>query len=297
VARVRAVLSWSSLPSTTNPNLLPTWGNRLDAHVLVPRREGLPGSLSVIGGVSTEFISDVTGMASATAKFADNGVQVFSPLGLDVPFGGLIVVRGPAVTGKRYRLQIIDSGGASQTLTEKIWVTPVIGVSSYHTGTADGWFDYLPHSQNFAAVLGYYRSDGNDKVTVQLEIEGDGVVDSQVVQLDNVYPDVAVSITHPVGDCGLIHPGVQLEGLVEAKDLHMGSWSVVIDGGPAGFGPVAVASGNANTAPGGTVWTFDTTGMVQCGYVVRVNASDRAIVNSGNSQHQRSDDVGFCVLT
>ena len=84
------------------------------------------------------------------------------------------------------RIAIIDSGGASQTLTEKIWVTPTVGASSYHTGSVDGWFDYLPYTQNFESILGYYRSSGDDVVTIQLEIEGDGVVDSQIVHQGQV---------------------------------------------------------------------------------------------------------------
>ena len=264
--------------------------------MLVPRKEGAPGKLTVVGGVSTEFIDNATGMASATAKFVDTGISVYSPLGLDVPFGGLVVVRGPAVTGKRYRIQVIDGVGASETLTEKIWVTPVLGVSGYHTGTPGGWFDYLPHSQNFAGILGYYRSKGDDVVTIQLEIEGDGVVDTQAIQLDNTWPEVAVSITAPGTDCGLFKAGDLLEGKVWATDDYMGGWSVVIDGGPAGFGPVAVASGNTNTPLVGADWTFDTDGLEQCGYIVKVTATDRAIVNSGNHQHRRSTDVGFCIL-
>ena len=238
-------------------------------------------------------------MASAAAKFADTGVPVYSPLGLESPFGGLIVVRGPAVGGKRYRIQVIDSGGASQTLTEKVWVTPQVGASHYHTGTPDGWFDYLDYNDNFTQVLGYYRSSGDDIVTIQLEIEGDGVVDSQVIQLDNTRPEVAISITEPGTDCGLFGAGVLLKGIVVATDTHMGGWSVVIDGGPAGFGPVPVTTGgtgNTNTPATGSEWTFDTTGLEQCGYVVRVHANDRAIVNSGNHQHHRSEDVGFCIL-
>lgn len=298
VARVRAVLSWNAPPSTTNPDLVPTWGNRLDAHVLVPRLEGAPGQLTIVGGVATFYISDVDGLTVPGAKFVDSGNDVDS-LGRSCPFGGLIIVRGPAVDGKRYRIQVIDSGGASQTLTEKIWVTPKIGPGDYHHGTVDGWFDYLDYDDNFEQVLGYYRSSGDGLVTIQLEIEGDGVVDSQIVQLDNTWPDVAISITAPGGDCDLMAPGVLLEGLVEAEDLYMGSWSVVIDGGPGGFGPVPVTtggSGTISTPAGGSVWTFDTTGLVQCGYVVRVTATDRAIVGSGPSHHKRSTDVGFCII-
>jgi hypothetical protein len=79
----------------------------------------------------------------------------------------------------------------------------------------------------------------------------------------------------------------------------VGESNVVIDGGPAGFGPVPVSTGgtgNINTPATGSEWTFDTTKLEQCCYVVRVHANDRAIVNSGNHQHHRSEDVGFCIL-
>ena len=35
VARVRAVLSWAVPPSTTDPDALNYWGNRIDAHVQI----------------------------------------------------------------------------------------------------------------------------------------------------------------------------------------------------------------------------------------------------------------------
>ncbi|NND04100.1 MAG: hypothetical protein HKN91_15065, partial [Acidimicrobiia bacterium] len=252
--------------------------------------------LTAIGGVGVPYISDVDGLTVPGAQYFDNGSQVDGN-NRSCPFGGLVIIRGPAIVGNRYRLQVIDSGGASQTLTEKLWVSTSGGVGSYHTGTVDGWFDYLPIAQNFEGVLGYYRSTGDGLVTIQLEIEGDGVVDSQLIQLDNTWPDVAVSITAPGGDCDLMEPGVLLEGEVTATDDYMGSWYVEIDGGPAGFGPVPVttgASGLTNVVAG--AWTFDTTGLEQCGYVVRVVATDRAIVGSGSSHHRLSTDVGFCII-
>jgi hypothetical protein len=186
------------------------------------------------------------------------------------------------------------------TLTKKLWVTTTLGFGSYHYIDGDGWFKYLSHAQNFAGILAYFDTSGDAKWEIRLQIEGIPGSASQVVQLDNTRPSVAVSISEPAGDCGLITPGVLLKGQAEATDAYMGSWSVVIDGGPAGFGPVPTTTGSggtSNTPAGGSEWTFDTSGLVQCGYVVRVHARDRAIVGSSwNSNHHRSVDVGFCVL-
>src|SRR5207253_4407422 len=40
IIRIRAVLSWAAPPSTTDPNALNFWGNRLDVHVQI--RPGTP---------------------------------------------------------------------------------------------------------------------------------------------------------------------------------------------------------------------------------------------------------------
>lgn len=303
VARIRAVLSWAVAPSKTNPNAMPRWGNQLDAHVLLPSRDYAPGQLTVVGGVSVSYISNLDGQTVPGAKFVDSG-NIVDGQSRSCPFGGTIIVRGTALENRDYRIRVIDNQGASQTLTEKIWITPTIGLSSYHAGNPDGWFSYLPHEKNFEQVLGYFRSSGNGLVTIQLEVEGEGIVDSQVVQLDNTKPDVAISITAPGADCDQFERGVLLEGLVTATDNlpggdNIGSWKVVIDGGPAAAPNTVVANvvaGTKNTPIGGQGWQFDTKDLGQCGYVVRVTATDRTIVGSGPSHNSATTDVGFCVI-
>jgi hypothetical protein len=50
------------------------------------------------------------------------------------------------------------------------------------------------------------------------------------------------------------------------------------------------------TAPApGDGWTLDTTGMQPFGYMIRVVARDRAIVNSQAVEHWASDAAGFCL--
>jgi len=63
IARVRAVLSWSVQPSTTDPNALNFYGNRLDAHVQInPSEPGTPENPEIrnIGGIPVEFIDTYT---------------------------------------------------------------------------------------------------------------------------------------------------------------------------------------------------------------------------------------------
>ena len=60
VGRIRAVLSWGVPPSTTNPDQLSHWGNRLDAHVQINPGEVItPGDppsakLRNLGGIPIE---------------------------------------------------------------------------------------------------------------------------------------------------------------------------------------------------------------------------------------------------
>jgi hypothetical protein len=61
-------------------------------------------------------------------------------------------------------------------------------------------------------------------------------------------------------------------------------------------GVAAPAGGLANTAPApGDAWSLDTTGMQACGYVLRVVAVDRAIVNSQAVGHYAAHSAGFCL--
>ena len=216
------------------------------------------------------------------------------------PFGGRLTVTGPAFAGN-YRILVREQGAAiAVPLTKTIWLTDQFGFSTPHAPlNADGWFPYVPWQQNTFGVLGYFDSSGDTVHEVILETSGGGVVDSHLVQLDNTGPTVSVSITQPGGDCGLFDPNVHLVGNVVATDEYMDSWSVVIDGGPAGFGPEATATTaitTQNTPAFGAVWEYQANGLDQCGYVVRVGARDRAIVGNNNQGHYRTTDVGFCIL-
>jgi hypothetical protein len=123
-------------------------------------------------------------------------------------------------------------------------------------------------------------------------------VDTHLIQLDNTAPEVAIEITTGVGNCGKFDIGVVLSGTFVARDDNLGSYSLgvapVIN--PPGVGVPVPSSSLTNTAPApGAAWSLDTTGMQSCGYIIRVVAVDRAIVNSQAVGHHVADSAGFCL--
>ena len=62
------MLSWAVPPSTTNPDALNYWGNRLDAHVQL--NPGQPdASICNIGGIALEDINTSTDGMTKTVAF------------------------------------------------------------------------------------------------------------------------------------------------------------------------------------------------------------------------------------
>ena len=90
IIRVRAVLSWESLPSTTNPNQLNTWGDSIDALVqLRPgSSSGLHTILSLVGNVDRWMIDPVQHLYNYNA-FAPT-INNNRPWGGGVNFCGII---------------------------------------------------------------------------------------------------------------------------------------------------------------------------------------------------------------
>ena len=297
VGRVRAVLSWNSAPSTTNPDLVPHWGNRIDAHVQVRPGRKFPGvfpDMTVVGGISVHDIHNVTGMTQAGAKFVDNGIDA-DYLNRPCPFAQRVVIRGIQFPGQRYRVQVREVGTPTwTTLLKKIWVTPVSGPGSYHLPDADGWFSYLSHAQNFAGILAYFDTVGNEKWQIRIIMEGVFGQEDQMVQVDNTPPDASIEITSGTGDCGMFTPGTEISGRFVARDLHFRNYSLTVKGHPSANTPSPNA-GNVQTPVAGSTWKLKTTGMAECGYVIEVVAVDRAIRNSIASRWRTPASIGFCI--
>ena len=121
--------------------------------------------------------------------------------------------------------------------------------------------------------------------------------DEHVIQLDNTAPVASIHITSGTGDCGKFAVGDGMVGNFTATDLYFGSYSLDILPGSLPSGMLAPTSGTLNTPPAPGVWTLNTGSplMKPCGYVIRVRAWDRAILNSQGVGHEAEASAGFCL--
>ncbi|KON26631.1 hypothetical protein AC480_05410 [miscellaneous Crenarchaeota group archaeon SMTZ1-55] len=312
-ARVRAVLSWNTPPSTTDPNAVPYWGNRLDAHVQI--KPGTPwepkARISILGGIGIADIQTAgNGMTKPQAKFAEWGTYA-DPWGThmrECPFGGLVTVHAPPNVGDKYGIEVraFGSVGPPTKITTQIWVVDKDGHGSYHTADpVTGLFDYLDVTQNVLNKLAQWSTSGDGLWEIRLRrYNGAGVwLDDTPwyrIRLDNTAPTAQITIDG--GACDTYAPGAKITGKFVARDLHFGHFT--LDTLPASMSPPSpttgtppVSSGNSQTAVAGNTWELNTATMKPCGYVVRVRVWDRTIRHSALGHHNYNvDDKGFCLL-
>ena len=121
IGRVRAVLSWNTLPSTVDPDALPFYGNRVDTHVQIRPgtvTTGLEPEIHVIGGISVADINIFgNGMTKPNVVFALFGgfADPHNPV-RSCPFGGRIHVQAFApplfhLLGLKYRIMARTAAG------------------------------------------------------------------------------------------------------------------------------------------------------------------------------------------
>jgi hypothetical protein len=327
IARIRAVLSWSTPPSTTDPDALTHWGNRLDAHVQIRPGPGGPGNqpfISIIGGVGVDGIHIFgNGMTKPTATFALGGAPADYPwnLGRECPFGGLIIVQGPPVLNFKYRLW---ARKFAQPATEEIvknafHVVNWLGVGSWITpDPITGYAAYMDTLSNMDQVLAHWTPPGDEKWQIRVEMAtlGGIIVGTTAwhsIQLDNtaprrkppVAPFEPPAVTCEIhidsgGDCKDFTKGVTIQGHFVAIDDHVGGFTLqTLPSSMLPNSPTTATPSTTNTASfaaGGDEWELDTTGMQPCGYVVLLQVWDRSIVGSQPGSHNYNFyDVGFCL--
>ena len=311
IGRVRAVLSWSVPPSTTDPDALNYWGNRLDTHVQINPGDPLnPGEVKPIlwrvGGIRVENISIFSGLTIAAATFEGG----FSPE-LGSPFADLVVIKGPSFPGYLYRVQVrnLTAGGVFTTLGDAMTIEPLFGPAYLKSPvTADGFFTYETLFNNPDMILARWGTAGNDKWEIKLEIMGQPGIATSVVQLKNSgIEDARIHIDPATGgDCGRFAVGDMIKGAFVARDPYLSGYSLgtLPFGTPPGVltptgGTVQTPPAGPDPAPppGGLSWSLDTTGMKPCGYVLQLSVVDKAIRNSVPFLHHwATPSVGFCLL-
>lgn len=333
IARVRAVLSWNIAPSSTDPDELKYWGNRIDAHIQIRPGDvvdpNTPPRL-VIGGIHIVDI-DASGMTKPDAKFSQSAVYAdHRPVvtRLPCPFGGRVDIQGPDFgvnyIGKWYKIEVtnITAGTGPSALNNDVWVQDWDG--NWHKLVRVGdYYQIYAYPDNWLSILQRWQTAGDDLWEIRISIRtGNSDLDpllysvTKRIQLDNTAPiadptkwtalrnklDIHIDSG---GDCKKFKTGDKIKGHFVAQDVNFGTFSLsvlpsVVDG---------VASNpaipNPNTPydmtvdPPGSEWSLDTSSpneMKPCGYVVLLEAWDRSIVNSvpGSHNYNRTS-VGFCL--
>jgi hypothetical protein len=303
VVRIRAILSWNVPAPCANPNHVPTWGNREETLINSAPVAGAPaGKIAILGGIPVVHIHDVTGLTTSTAVFATNNFPPDS-LGRPCPFAGRVTVQGAPLLGHSYKVEVTPVGSVVPTpVVTDLVLTRQDGTTHVHQADPiTGRFTYLPFTENVNSVLAQWNTTGDEKWAVKLStFAGNTLVgeDTHLIQLDNTGPDVSITITTGSGDCGKFSAGAILTGNFVARDDYFGRYSLGVEPAvnPPGVGVPSPNAGLVNTAPApGDAWNLDTTGMQACGYVIRVSAVDRAIVNSQAVGHHATDSAGFCL--
>jgi hypothetical protein len=306
IGRVRAVLSWATPPSTTDPNALTYWGNLIDTHVQIQPGtvpNPLTPTISILGGIPTSMIDSTTGETTSSAVFALTNTAADS-LGRPCPFGGVVSVQGELFPGYKYKLTVQDkSGGSPQDLITPLMLTRWDGTTYMSFPDPAHYFTYVDPTQNIDSLLGEWNTSGDDlwEITLQIADAFDNPVlgsipDVHVLQLDNTAPQAVIHLDNNL-DCSQFNVGAKLNGHFVAWDLNFGSYSL---GTEPFTGPVSPSGGNTPTAAlpsTGSAWSLDTTGMTPCGYVVQLEVADRSILDSSPGLHNTAPaSVGFCLL-
>ena len=315
-AKVKAILSWNVPPPPFAPNHISHWGDWEEAFVEIkPLPKGVTPGITLpfiekFGGMVVTDINPFTGLATTS------GGSSSLPGANQSPFDGRIEIVGHIfnlVSSMKYRFLITEPGGAVGTLnTAQNIDTDLNGVITPHTliPDADGWYDYLGVGGNnivggllanfYPAVGGKYKISIEAKDVFNIIHPGNSVV----FVVDKKAPDVAIDITNGSGNCGLdFKPGDTLAGTYSIFDEHVSGFSIYMTPAQPGtsieIDGLPVSSVNLPTtitSKSGT-WKLHTTAGVTptCGYNIRIDGSDRTIINSGYIGHYDAAIQGFCL--
>ncbi len=295
IVRIRSVLSWNSPPSTTDPDKLEYYGNRVDRHIQIkPGVELSPGDViplfNIIGGIDVAHVDNATGLTKPGSFFAFNGL----PVPTEAPFGGLIVLNGPTFPGYRYKVRVTNLSDGTYTYADNPFT--VVGSLPHwpwvqyttQTKDSDGYFHFLDHTKNTLNVLARFTPGTEDKFLVQLKVDTIPGVFSKLVQMDNTLPVIKIKVDDG-GDCTHYHKGDTITGHYYVYDKNIRNWSFASTWGSG-------ASGTSNTPfiPG-TAFSIPTSvNAYPCGSVSLI-ARDKAIVNSQSLRHYVRTSYNICL--
>ncbi len=295
VVRVRSVLSWNVPPSTTDPNKLEFYGNRVDAHVQIkPGIEIVRGEVmalyNIIGGIDIAHVDDGSGLTKSGSFFAFNGSTV--PTG--APFGGIIVLNGPTFPGNRYRIKVTKADGTSYFVMDTIYSivgwkpTPNYVQYTNLSPDANGWYDFLTPEKNTLNILARFNPGTEEKLIITMEVEGLLGTFSKTIQMDNTYPVVKLQIDDN-GDCTHYAKGETITGHFFANDLNIYQFEF-----GSTYGGGVISNSNTPALPG-TAFSIPTNAnSYPCGSF-SLHAVDKTIVDSQGVGHHSYDSYNVCL--
>lgn len=313
VGRIRAVLSWNTPPSTTDPFDLPRWGNAVETHVEIPPRHRPPSDkpeIRALGRIPVESIDTLaSGLTTAGAVFIEYGSPA-DTLGRACPFGGSVTVHAYAndafaAAGRQYRAMWRPVGSSSDgTPVTGQFVTGFFPVVTRTPDPVTGWTPYLSTALNPFGQLAAWQTSGvvvDGLYEIRLEMADAalaliGVTDWHTIRVDNTKPTADITFTSGTA-CNKATPGDVVQGTFTATDPHFGHYR--LNTLPASLTPPDpdhTPLSTTSPVPSGT-WRLETDGTwPQCGYVVQLWVYDRSILNSGPwHKNVGYDDVGFCL--
>jgi hypothetical protein len=255
VVKLRAVLSWNVAPSTTDPEKLDYYGNRMDTYVQIKPGIEIPeGSVLpyfyVLGGIPVDKINNASGLTLSGATFALNAI----PVEQGAPFAGVVVIQGPSYPGYYYRIKVTNlTNPQSHYLNDPLWLVgyhqnPLPPHNTYKTinPDANGYYAYQSkgsdYDDNIDNVLARWIPGGNDKWLVELEIYGVSGTFSKIIQMDNTSPLALINLDDN-GDCTHFHKGQAITGNFTASDNYISRYVLntnFLSGG-------TIAAGTSNT--------------------------------------------------
>lgn len=282
IIKVRAVLSWSTLPSTTNPDDLNTWGNMVDALVQIRPGKANQGDgpghrIDFIGNVTVDQIDPVTHLAFPSSVFDQHTNR---------PWGGRV----------NFRAEILNSGAPGNVHFQVQYyensVANWLPVNTKHTfrtaepapggGTlyndifinaADygGWFPYLadqsvgrvilsdrlavwqtesrfgPHKVRLAFTTDHAHNPVNMQYSEEYTIMLDNIKFNTNPGFGSVIDtSFTIDLVIDGGDCHQYDKNAVFNGHLRAIDQYFGKWSLHLE-------PTAHYTGSPISPPSRTV--------------------------------------------
>jgi hypothetical protein len=157
-------------------------------------------------------------------------------------------------------------------------------------------------------TLAVWNTSGDDHWELQLDVADmasppnvQGSTPWYRIQLDNTAP--VAMVTPDAGECKKWQTGDVINGHFTATDANFGSYALSTHPNSTLSNQPAATTGQPNTLPtsaGHDTWQLKTgspIAMKACGYVVRLDVSDLAIVNSLPGLHNRNAwETGLCLV-